>query len=173
MEKYIRDEKGYSLVEFALVLPIMLIILGLIFDIGRAIHIKTNLQHLAGEIQKVVVLYEEAGTKGGMKTYSSYKGREELVNKVIDENTTLDKTKLTHRISTEGVEGRRYTGHHYNFRSGQFVRTENRNDIEYITATVEYYMPYSMFVTKTILGESIKLSESYTGLMYVGGDGWD
>lgn len=173
MKKNIRDEKGYSLVEFALVLPIMLIILGLIFDIGRAVHAKTNLQHLAGEIQKVVVLYEEAGAKGGIRTYSKYKDRDELVNKVIDENTSLDKTKLTHHISSEGVEERRYIGHHYNYISGEFVNTVNRNDIEYITATVEYDMTYSMFITRAILGDGIKLSESYTGLMYAGGDGWD
>lgn len=173
MRRNIKSEEGHSLVEFALILPIMLIILGLIFDIGRAVHTKTNLQHLAGEIQKVVVLYEEAGAKGGIKRYSNYRDRDELVNKVIDENTSLDRDKLIHRISSEGVKSRRYIGHHYNLESGQFVSTGNRNDIEYITATVEYNMPYYIFVTRLILGDSIKLSESYTGLMYVGGDGWD
>lgn len=172
MKKHIKDEKGYSFVEFALVLPIMLIILSLIFDMGRAVHAKSNLQYLAGEIQKVVVLYEEGGTTGGIRVYSRNQDRDKLVKKIIEDNTSLDKTKLTHKITSEGVEERSYIGHHYDPSKG-FVLAENRNDIEYITATVEYTMTYGMFVTRALLGDSIKLSESYTGLMYVGGDGWD
>lgn len=172
MKKYIKDEKGNSLVEFALVLPIMLIILSLIFDVGRAVHAKTSLQYLAGEIQKAVVLYEEAGTTGGIRVYSRNQDRDELVKKIIKDNTSLDKTNLTHKITSDGVEERSFIGHHYDPSKG-FVLAENRNDIEYITATVEYTMPYGMAITKAILGDSIKLSESYTGLMYVGGDGWD
>lgn len=172
MKKYIKDEKGNSLIEFALVFPIMLIILSLIFDMGRAVHAKTNLQYLAGEIQKVVVLHDEAGTIDGIRKHSSNKDRNELLEKIIDQNTVLDKTKLTYKITSDGVETRSFMGHHYNPYEG-FVLTENRNDIQYITATVEYTMTYGMFVTRAILGDSLILSESYTGLMYAGGDGWD
>lgn len=171
MGKFIKDEKGTSFVEFVLVLPIMLVMIGLIFDMGRAVHTKINLQHLTGEIQRTTVLYEEAGVTGGIRQYSNYKDIEQLVKKIIEDNANLDKSKLKYSIYESQPIRRKYIGHHYNGRG--FNRVENWNDVSYVTVSLEYEMPYFMFITKTILGDSIKFSEQYTGMMYLGGDGYN
>ncbi|QQY80124.1 TadE-like protein [Keratinibaculum paraultunense] len=169
MKRLIKHEKGTSLVEFALVLPIMLIMLGLICDMGRAVHAKINLQHLTGEIQRAVILYEEAGATDGIKRYSNYKNADQIIRKVIEENTNLDKSKLRYTISRSESIRRVYTGHYYNYNTGRFDTTPNWNDLCYVTVSLEYELPYIMFITKTILGDSMILSEAYKGMMYLGG----
>lgn len=173
MRRIVKEENGYSMVEFALVLPVMLLMIGLIFDMGRAVHTKTELQNLAGEIQKTVTLYEEAGVEGGLQYYSGYPTLEGLVKMIVDGNTNLDKEKLKYSVDISGVDERYFEGHYFNAMTGRFDRYPNRLDVKYVTVNVEYELEYGMFITKTILGEGMKFSDSFTGLMYAGGDGWD
>lgn len=173
MIKKIKSEKAYAVIQFAFILPIMLIILGLIFDMGRAVHAKMSLQQLAGEIQKISVLYEEEGSAGGLKVFSNYDTAEDSIEEVIKSNTTLDNEKIAYNIKKSDTQERSYIGKYYDYSTNRFKYNQNRNDVQYLTVTVEYEMPYEMFLTKNILGESIKFSEDFTGMMYVGGDGWD
>lgn len=177
MKKIIKSEKGQALVQFALVLPVMMIMLGLIFDMGRAVHIKINLQHMASEIQKVVVLYEEEGSDGGITTYSKHPTVESSIKEIIDNNTNLDKSKLSYDIQKSNTQERRYIGKYStwspSYNSYEFKDIENRNDVKYVTIKVDYELPYGMAITRSILGDSMKLSENITGMMYIGGDGWD
>ncbi|WP_350343112.1 TadE family protein [Proteinivorax tanatarense] len=169
----LKKENGYSFVEFALVLPLVLIMLGLIFDMGRAVHVKMELQHVAGEVQKVITLYEEEGVTGGIRAHSEHNNLDELVLQIINEGTNLNSDNLNVSIEESETKERWFIGHHYNQRTRRFDRINNRNDVKYVTVTADYEMPFGMFITKTILGDSIQLSESFTGLMYCGGDGWD
>ncbi|MDE8209594.1 TadE/TadG family type IV pilus assembly protein, partial [Erysipelothrix rhusiopathiae] len=42
----LKGESGQSVTEFALILPILIIMLALIMDVGKAVHAKVNLQYL-------------------------------------------------------------------------------------------------------------------------------
>lgn len=177
MKKIIKSEKGNAFLQFALVLPVMMIMLGLMFDMGRAVHAKMNLQHMAGEIQKVVVLYEEEGSDGGITTYSKHPTVDSSIKEIIDNNTNLDKSKLSYDIQKSDTQERRYRGKYSTwdstYNSYRYMDIENRNDVQYVTVEVKYELPYELTLTKKILGDSVKLSEDITGMMYIGGDGWD
>ena len=57
--RFLKKEDGQSFVEFALVLPILITILSLTFDLVRIIDTKIVLNNVAGEISRTFVLQIE------------------------------------------------------------------------------------------------------------------
>lgn len=58
-----KTEKGQSLVEFALVLPVLLLILFGIVDFGRILHVYLTLDHAGREAARVASIGEQSDTK--------------------------------------------------------------------------------------------------------------
>ena len=169
--KYSNNEKGVSLIQFGLILPIVVLMLGLIADMGEIIIIKSNLQHLVGEVHKSLVLYEEFGVEGGVKTHLAAATSEEHVKKVIENNRQINNDNLNVEIKWSEKRSRNYMGHYNNGTS--YETAMNRIDLKDLEVIGTYKVSYKMFITKQILGEGITLQEKFVGPVYVGGDGWD
>lgn len=171
MIKKLKGESGQSVTEFALILPILIIVLALIMDVGKAVHAKVNLQYLTSEIQKVAVLYDEGGATGGVKDQSRFSSKEKTIETLINNNGTLDPKRLKYEIDLSDIEHRDFTRKIWSANDGGFIGHKNRTDIRYVTVTTTYDVPFSMYITKQVMGETLRLTETYSGLMYIGGDG--
>lgn len=169
--KYKDNEKGISFIQFGLILPIVVLMLGLIADMGEIIIIKSNLQHLVGEVHKSLVLYEEFGVEGGVKTHLSAPTSEEQVKKIIEANRQINNDNLNVEIKWSEKRSRNYMGHYNNGYS--YETNMNRIDLKDLEVIGTYKVSYKMFVTKQILGDGITIEERFVGPVYVGGDGWD
>lgn len=104
-----RSEKGQALVEFAIILPILLLLLGPVVDLGRALYTKTQLQNITSDLLHMTILENEYSYQGG-----SFKAMEE---KILSENEGISAGHITEEdrgylindifnkfISTEGLD---------------------------------------------------------------------
>jgi Flp pilus assembly protein TadG len=69
-----RDERGQSLVEFALILPVLLILLVGIFDVGRAVVLSGTLNSAVREATRYAIVHGALGsprTGPGAATYTA------------------------------------------------------------------------------------------------------
>jgi Flp pilus assembly pilin Flp len=64
-----RDESGVALVEFALVLPLLLVLLFGMLDFGRAFNYWIDSTHLANEGARWAVVNKNPGTTGTLQQY--------------------------------------------------------------------------------------------------------
>ncbi|MFD1039289.1 TadE family protein [Virgibacillus byunsanensis] len=86
-----KSQKGQSLVETALILPILLILLFGITDFGRIFHAYLTLDHAGREAARVATI----GTEDDV-----------IESRIIDATSGLDEDKLEITISPEGKENR-------------------------------------------------------------------
>lgn len=63
------DERGVSIVEFALVLPILLILLFAVLDFGKAFNYWIDGTHLANEGARWAVVNKNPGSSGSLQDY--------------------------------------------------------------------------------------------------------
>lgn len=170
---FFNKEEGYSFIQFALVLPIVIIMLGLIFDMGSAIYAKMNIQHLAGDLHSAVSIYNEEMASGGIKEHSDYYSSDHLVKTIINNNKGLNKENISYSIDIGDVIERPFVSHIYNPETGYFSSEQNSNKFKNVKVVVEYKVDFSMAITKSILGDNIILKEKMEGPMFVGTDGME
>ncbi|SDY72003.1 TadE/TadG family type IV pilus assembly protein [Tindallia californiensis] len=175
--KHLKSEKGQSLVEFALILPILLILMSFTLDVAQAINSKMNVQHLAGEMVKAHKYFHQGGHENpGDDLF--FDSRDDLIDHLLDKSP-LNADELTYNIIEGEVRDRHFIGKRWHQTGtnsfgvpiGRFFGTNNSNTVQYITVEVEYVLNFSMILTKTVLGDSLTLSETFTTAMYLGSDG--
>jgi Flp pilus assembly protein TadG len=101
MRRSSRDERGVALIEFALVLPLLLILLLFMIDAGKAVNYWNDETHLANEAARAVVVNNSPDPNwAANKTTAAYK-----INAAI--KNQADSAELrsggTHSISAPGV----------------------------------------------------------------------
>ncbi len=79
--RFIKREKGQSMVEFAIILPLLLLLIGPVVDLGRLVYAKTQLQNITGDLLHMVVLENEYSHQDG-----SFKA---IQDKIIQEDTGI------------------------------------------------------------------------------------
>jgi len=173
MMKKNHKESGQGLMEFALVLPILIILISGIYDVGRVVFIKTNLQHLAAEIHKMTALYSEKGTVEGIKTGSIFQNIDEAVVYLIQSNQLFDEAGLEYEVIYHEVTERHFERHHFDYKTQRFMTAPNRNDGQFVTVKVKYVTDDLFLMTNIFRGKDLVFTHEYTGLMYVGSDGYD
>lgn len=82
--KYFKNEKGQSIVELAIILPVLLLLILGIFEFGRVMNAYLIINHAA----------REGARTGAVGNSDSY-----IIDKVINSTSTLDQSKLTITIS--------------------------------------------------------------------------
>ena len=167
------NESGQGLMEFALVLPILIILLSGIYDVGRVVFIKTNLQHLAAEIHKMTSLYSEKGTVGGIKGGSMFQSLDEAVDYLVNSNQLVAESGLHYEIIYHDKVERHFQRKHFDNTIQRFVPSENRNDAQFVTVKVRYTSEDIFLMTKIFSKEDLVFNHEYTGLIYLGSDGYD
>lgn len=113
------QSRGQSLVEFALVLPVLLVILLGVVDLGRAIYYYNTLSNLAREGARAGIVLRTAaewdlpgnlpgtGPPPIVATYSDirpYVGTNTMVGKIAAKAVVFDLSKTTVRIEAMGKE---------------------------------------------------------------------
>lgn len=169
----IKKESGQGLAEFALVLPILIILLIGIFDVGRVIFIKTNLQHLSAEIHKMTSLYSEKGTVGGIQGGAAFSDLDEAIQFLLDSNQLIDSENLVYEVNFGDEFSRPFERYNFDNNHNRFLPSSNRHDAKYVRVRLDYelndFFMFSNFFNKN----NLKLSHEYTGLIFVGSDGYD
>ncbi|SFH98996.1 TadE-like protein [Tindallia magadiensis] len=174
IRKHLKSEKGQSLVEFALVLPILLILMSFTLDMAQAINSKMNVQHLAGEMVKAHTYFHRGGIENPGE-HLSFDSRDDLIDHLVSESP-LNEDGLTYKIIEGEVRDRTYVGKYWESsgnpgESRRFYGAHNTDTIQYITVEIEYTMDFGMFMTKAAFGDNIILSDKLTAAMYLGSDG--
>ncbi|TGJ77405.1 TadE/TadG family type IV pilus assembly protein [Caproiciproducens galactitolivorans] len=148
-------ERGQGLVEFALVLPVLLIILGAAVDLGRMINYKIILQNAASD--SVRSMKQESDLNPDViksKLYEKY-------------GDQLDFSQFQVRSSGGDVQRKYYT-YHANSWYG-FVDRTSYYDYFDATISVNYRMKMATPVMAMIAGEAVTLSSTFTGQVYING----
>lgn len=158
--KKIRGEKGQSIIEFALVLPILLMFLGMAFDIGRVIDAKILVQSASSEsIRQVTSRSSMTGEINGV--LATYYDR-------------LDQSNLEVLISGGYSSKRYFTYHAYNnsHYPGYFVDRESY--ITYFDATVEltYKIKIITPMAQLVMGKEKIVNSKFTRMITEGGFSW-
>lgn len=158
--RLLRCETAQSLLEFALVIPILLVILAAIFDFGRVVDAKFLIQSAASE---------------GIQQLSAIDGTisEAEINADIlcivenDYDDRLDLSKLTISSSVDGPIVKDYL---YHVKSGG-IWVEVDSNITFANATVSltYEVPIFFPITKLVLGESFPVSSTSTAQVILAG----
>lgn len=153
-----KSEKGQSLVEFAMVLPILLIILGMAVDIARVVDAKILVQSAACE---------------SVRQISSRSTMTSEVNTVLATYyDRLNKTKLTTSVTATSTSNRNYTYHAYNSLTGKFV--DKSSYIKYFDATVNltYKVPIITPMAQLVMGKEKVINSKFTRMILEGGFSW-
>ncbi len=151
MLKKIKNEIGQSLVEFALVLPIMLILLGMVVDVARIIDAKIMLQNAASESARQIVTEDQM---------------ESEVNRVIAQYyDRLDASNLDLKVSKTNVKRRNYQYHSMTNQSMIFVNNPSYIDTFDATVELNYSVPIITPMCQLVLGKNFELNKKYTKLV--------
>ena len=201
--KKFKNESGQALVEFALILPILLLLAGPAIDLGRAVYAKTTLQNISEDITKIMILEKEYSHQGGSlkamedkvwsydnedrdKIYDEYgqevkfvpKGylRKEMIKSYV-EDSILDYDKLKVSFSDPGNAGISSYSHkvvdRFDGQGGQIKSSTNKTYYREMKMSLSYDFEYITFMGKKLLGDGLTLKEEAVGLIYRGGDGRD
>ena len=106
IERFRQQEKGQSLVEFAMVLPIMLVLMFALVDFGRAFHTWLVVTNAAREGARAGAVQHDAG---------------QIQSRIHDSMGSLDSSRLT--ITLNNVQGPR----------GEAVEVDLSYDFEFVT----------------------------------------
>lgn len=174
--RFMKGEKGVALIQFILVFPLMILLLSLVFDVGRVVYAKVNLQHLTSEMLKVKIISDEGKSDTREDEYYKQERTREFLRELIVGNKVLSENLLEYHISESNPIQRNFTYHH-NIRGKNgyygFVDNTNSNYLKYVTIDSKYKLKYAMPISKHVFGrEEIILEDSITGIMYYKSDGW-
>ena len=114
MKFFKKKEKGQSVVEFALVLPMLLLLLGMIVDVGRVLDAKILIENAACESIRQI------NSRSTMVTDVN-----NILNTYYDR---IDSTKLVKSVTGTANATRNYTYHAYKSSTNSLV-----NQPSYIT----------------------------------------
>lgn len=153
-----KSERGQSLVEFAMVLPILLIVLGMAVDIARVVDAKILVQSAACE---------------SVRQISSRSTMSSEVNTVLATYyDRLNKTKLTTNLTATSTSNRNYTYHAYNSSTKKFV--DQSSYIKYFDATVNLTYKVSVItpMAQLVMGKEKVINAKFTRMILEGGFSW-
>ena len=158
MKFFKKKEKGQSVVEFALVLPMLLLLLGMIVDVGRVLDAKILIENAACESIRQI------NSRSTMVTDVN-----NILNTYYDR---IDSTKLVKSVTGTANATRNYTYHAYKSSTNSFVSQPSY--ITYFDATVEltYTVNPLTPIGKLMLGNSVQIKSKYIKMIYVGGFTW-
>lgn len=95
IKRFRKNEKGQGLVEFALILPILLLLLVAIVDFGWMIFVKTNLNNAAREGARVYAVNEsEDEAKAAAASYLGFLPDSYTISIATTKSTTESTTEL-------------------------------------------------------------------------------
>jgi Flp pilus assembly protein TadG len=158
--RFLRCETAQSLLEFALVFPLLLVMLAIIFDFGRVVDAKFLIQSATSEgIQQL------SATEGTISETEINADMLYIVNNEYDDR--LDLSKLTICSSVDGPIEKDYF---YHVKSGNSWN-EVASNITYSNATVNltYEVPIFFPITKLMLGEVFSVSSTSTAQVILAG----
>lgn len=124
-KKFRRDERGQAMTEFALVLPILLLILMGIVEFGRIFH-------------AYIVINEAA--RDAVRYVSVAASESEVRDVILQDSQSLDETRVAFTISP----GETYR------RSGQPVTVQVTYPVQLITPVLNFVLPNPVNVTATM-----------------------
>jgi len=91
-----RNHKGQALVEFAIILPLLLMLLFGIFEFGRAMYIKNTLNNAARSAVRVAVVTNPLSDKEyGVNTLGTRSNTDKIQQKIYDSLLYIDRTRAT------------------------------------------------------------------------------
>lgn len=162
----IKNESGQSLVEFALVLPILIILLSMVVDVWRVYDTKLLLQSVASEC--AIHLAEKDDV---YKLRNKESELTESLNKLIDDQygNRLDREKRDVTVSLKDKISETFT-YHVNNNSRYYKNTNDYLQTKKITKnyrdasiTVTYDVDFWMPLTRVFYGDSkAKVSSEIT-----------
>lgn len=152
---------GQALVEFALALPILLILLGAVIDIGRIINYKIVLQSAASDSVKYIQKDFSDSQIDTIRTTI----KSDLTN---DYKNQLDVNNLDISCSRGSSQHKEYT-YHLSEGNGVFGNEQSYYDYFDATVTLKYDVPMITPVMAQIVGKKVTLSSQFTGQVYENG----
>ncbi|MCI0503068.1 MAG: pilus assembly protein [Fusobacteria bacterium] len=157
-QKKEKKELGQSLYEFAIVLPILIILIGFVVDIVRIVDTKLMIQSAAAEsslnIESRATMYHDV-----QDILENYYARIDSEMLDADLMATADQR------------------HYYNFNSysqnNSYVGT-SQSFFSFFDATVDLKYELNMItpLAKLMLGDTFIVESKYTKMVYVGGFTW-
>lgn len=158
--RLLKCETAQSLLEFALVFPLLLLVLAVIFDFGRIVDAKFLIQSAASEgIQQL------SATNGAISETEINDDMLHIVENDYDDR--LDLSKLTISSSVDGPIVKYYV---YHVKSGyKWVEVESNITYSNATVSLNYEVPILFPVTRLVLGETFPLSSTSTAQVILAG----
>lgn len=151
MVKKLKKETGQSLVEFALVLPVLLIILGMVVDIARIIDIKIVLKSAACD--SVRNIKTDAGKLSeAERAVAAYYDR-------------LDLSSLNIDVIKNNSSRRTYNYHSRTADYMVFKTNQSYIDTFDVTVVLNYSVPVITPMGQLVLGKNFRVRESYTKMI--------
>lgn len=151
VKKFYSNEGGQGLVQFAMVLPVLIIMLSMVVDLSRVINAKVLVNSAASECARYVV--EKADEPGTITSY---------IDHIIKVNygDRLDISKLNAELSYEGdVEFEDYTYHkNKSDATGIAAQIKYRDMKIIVTYELDLVMPLSKLIFG---GNTVKISSFY------------
>lgn len=101
-----RDERGTALAEFALVLPILLVVVLLVLDAGKAFNYWIDSTHLANEAARFAAVHKSPVSNSGCTSYGPNPPCQTLEAAIKNQATTQElKNGITVCIQSTGAVG--------------------------------------------------------------------
>lgn len=149
----LKSERAQSMVEFAIILPILLLLLCVMVDFGRIIDAR--------------ILVQSALSEGIRQVDSKDSIDVQVLNAISDYNDRLDFSKLQISSSAGSTIKKNYD-YHVNSGSG-FKKVGSYYTYFNTTVTLGYEVPVTMPVTSWFLGDSYTVSSTYTSQVFLDG----
>lgn len=96
-----KNQKGQALVEFAIILPLLFLLIFGIFEFGRAMYIKNTLNNAARSAVRVAVVTNDLKNIPTY-TFSNTPPTDPILSKIYDNLLYIDKTKATATVTVVG-----------------------------------------------------------------------
>jgi len=151
---YISDERAQSILEFALILPVMILFLTIIVEFAGLIDTKILLQNAACEGARGIV---------DVRNNVTY----QVQSSISDYNERLNFDKLKINVDINPTETRRYTHHVQN--GYYYVGVQSNYKYCFVKVTLVYDKPIIMPLSKLLFGNVFKLKASFTSQFYIEG----
>jgi Flp pilus assembly protein TadG len=150
-----RLKRGQSLVEFALILPLLLLMFGFLFDVGRIIDTK--------------ILLQSATHEGARQIISKSNMDNQVLSAISDYSDRLEFDKLTVISSASDTIKQNYTYHALKSDGYNFDQLSSYYTYFDATVTLKYELPIIMPNSKLFFGENFEITSSFTSQVYLDG----
>jgi len=149
------SQKGQAMVEFALILPILLLLLGFTLDAGRIIDAKMLVQ---------------SATYEGIRQINSMSNMDTQVeNAINDYSDRLQFDKLTITSTAGDTIKKNYTYHALSSNGYNFDKLPSYYTYFNATVTLEYNLPILMPQSKLFFGDEVKITSTFTSQVFLDG----